>query len=69
MTESNSESTGELKIPCRSLRSKEMYYHGSETDEFSSGLFWCQKTHESFGPDGQPAAKPECCGNRACYRA
>ena len=42
------------------MRSKEMYYegHGQEDDEFSSGVFWCGKTQENFGPDGQPVPDP-----------
>ena len=30
-------------------------YHGSDEDD---GIFWCCKTQESFGPDGQPPPKP-----------
>jgi len=54
--------------PCRNLRSKEMYYaYGEADDEFSSGCFWCAKTQEGFGPDGEPAGKAECCNGRQCY--
>ena len=51
------------------MRSKEMYYQGQgqEDDEFSSGVFWCGKTQENFGPDGQPVSKAECCAGRGCY--
>jgi len=55
---------------CRNLRSKEMYYQSpgqEEEDEFSSGIYWCSKTQEAFGPDGQPVAKSRCCAGRACY--
>ena len=57
------------QIRCRNLRSKEMYYEspGQEEDEFASGVYWCGKTQENFGPDGQPASKSECCAGRACY--
>jgi len=46
-----------------------MYYQspGQDEDEFSSGAYWCMKTQESFGPDGQPAGKIDCCAARACY--
>lgn len=59
----------QYRRPCRSLRSKEMYYQspGEEDDEFASGVFWCGKTQEGFGPDGQPASKSECCNGRGCY--
>ena len=66
----NTEETAvKIRIPCQHLRNKEMYYQepGQEDDQFSSGLFWCGKTHEGFGPDGQPASKNECCMGRSCY--
>jgi hypothetical protein len=51
------------EIPCLNLRSKGMY-HGSDEDD---GMFWCCNTQESFGPDGAPTGKTECCKGRACY--
>jgi hypothetical protein len=61
--------TTKLQIPCRNLRSKEMYYQspGQLEDEFSGGVYWCEKTCENFGPDGQPVTKSECCAGRSCY--
>jgi len=58
-----------FKSPCRHLRSKEMYYqsYGTPEDEFSSGVYWCTKTQENFGPDGQSCGQEECCGERPCY--
>ena len=58
-----------LRSPCRNLRCKEMYYEnpGREEDEFSSGAYWCLKTNEAFGPDGQPAEKKDCCAERSCF--
>ena len=58
-----------LRHPCKHLRSKEMFYQNAseETDEFSSGVFWCLKTHEGFGPDGQTVGKSECCQGRSCF--
>ena len=45
-----------------------MYYaYGEAEDECSSGCYWCGKTQESFGPDGEPAGKAECCNGRQCY--
>lgn len=54
---------------CRNLRSKEMFHQEPATSEdaFSSGIYWCAKTQESFGPDGQCAGKTECCADRPCY--
>jgi hypothetical protein len=61
--------TTKLQIFCRNLRSKEMYHqpHDQAEDEFSSGLYWCGKTCENFGPDGQSVGKSECCTGRSCY--
>jgi hypothetical protein len=46
-----------------------MYYqsYGQEDDEFSSGIFWCGRTQENFGPDGEPCGKQHCCSGRSCY--
>src|SRR5437764_4656561 len=59
----------EITVPCRHLRSKEMYYqdYGQQEDEFSSGIFWCGKTHECLGPDGENCGKGECKAGRSCY--
>ena len=59
----------EFKVPCRHLRSKEMYYQdfGAPEDPYSSGIYWCGKTQESFGPDGHSCGKDECSGQRSCY--
>ena len=63
------ETSPDLQLPCRHLRSKEMYYQsaGQEDDAFSSGVYWCIQTHEAFGPDGQPCGKKECCAGRSCH--
>lgn len=65
----NEEGFPAFQAPCRHLRSKEMFYEsgGQEDDPFSSGLFWCTKTHENFGPDGQAVGKTHCCRGRSCY--
>src|SRR6266545_5628148 len=44
-----------LHMLCRNLRSKEMFHQspGQAEDEFSSGIYWCSKTCENFGPDSQ----------------
>jgi hypothetical protein len=44
-----------------------MYYHGQVEDQFASGVYWCSKTQENFGPDGEPAGKTDCCAGRSCY--
>ena len=69
MEKNSSETTSRVKAFCRHLRSKEMYYapDAQQEDEFSSGLYWCLKTQESFGPDGEPAGRRDCCQGRACF--
>ena len=54
---------------CKCLRSKEMYYqpYGQDEDEFSSGVYWCTRTHEGFGPDGESVGKQQCQPGRSCY--
>lgn len=65
----DTKSPQKFTLPCRHLRSKEMFYQepGQEEDEFSSHTYWCLKTHEGFGPDGKPVGKTECCAGRPCY--
>lgn len=63
----NKPETPALDLPCRYLRSKEMYYEGAADDEFASGIYWCNRTSESFGPDGEPCDKKQCCANRTCF--
>jgi hypothetical protein len=59
------------QFPCQHLRSKEMYYQafGQEDDAFASGIYWCLRTHESYGPDGEPAGRKECCDGRDCFKS
>lgn len=66
---SASENSPETRPSCHNLRSKEMFHQsfGQEDDAFSSGLYWCAKTQEAFGPDGQATGKTECCKGRSCY--
>ena len=59
--------TKTTQIPCRFLRCKEMFYQGDESDEFASGAYWCLRTNEPFGPDGETCGKKQCCANRTCY--
>jgi hypothetical protein len=56
-----------LRVPCRYLRSKEMFCEAPEDDSFASGLHWCGRTQESFGPDGAPADAESCHRGRGCY--
>ena len=64
-----SENPPRLTLLCRHLRSKEMFHQppGQEDDEFSSGIYWCGKTQENFGPDGEPTGRLECAPGRPCF--
>jgi hypothetical protein len=60
----------QVLVPCKFLRSKEMFYEqpGDGADvAFASDVYWCSKTQEAFGPDGEPAEKSECQCGRSCY--
>ena len=55
--------------PCKFLRSKEMFHEDAagEEGEFASDVFWCSKSQEAFGLDGEPAGKCDCTNARKCY--
>ena len=55
--------------PCKHLRSKEMFHEDAagEEGEFASDVFWCSKSQEAFGLDGEPADKCDCTNARKCY--
>ena len=58
------------QIPCKHLRTNNMYYSDpieDEDNQSEDSIFWCLKTHEGFGPDGEPALKTECCAGRSCH--
>ena len=57
------------QIPCKHLSTNNMYYNDpvEDEDQSSNSIFWCTKTHEGFGPDGEPASKTECCTGRSCH--
>ena len=68
-TQRSAQVESSVPIPCRHLRCKEMYYQAPTDDEFASGIYWCGKTQENSGPDGQPCSKCECGPERAFYQA
>ncbi len=69
MPDESSIDSARIALPCRYIRSKEMFHseRGQEDDQFSSGIYWCGKTHEGFGPDGEAVGKTECCAGRSCH--
>jgi hypothetical protein len=47
-----------------------MYFQGSPLDpedEYSSGVYQCQKTFDAVGPDGEPVDRQECTPDRDCF--
>ena len=68
-TQSDAQVAGSNPVPCRHLRCKEMYYQGQPEDDCASGIYWCLRTQENNGPDGQSCSKCECGQERACYQS
>ena len=58
-----------LALPCRNLRCNQMYYlSAAQPDDYlDTSVFWCCRTQEAFGPDGQPIGRRECCAGRECF--
>jgi hypothetical protein len=65
--ETTTESTATTPLPCRYLRCKEMFYQAPDDDAFAGGAYWCGRTQEPFGPDGETCGKKQCCAQRTCY--
>lgn len=58
-----------INFPCKCLRSKEMFYGeaAGEDSLFAGGVYWCTRTQDALGPDGQPVERQECMESRTCY--
>ncbi|MAF09593.1 hypothetical protein CMK11_04010 [Candidatus Poribacteria bacterium] len=59
---------------CKYLRTKSMYTadeRGAEVlvEPSETGVYWCNRTGGSMGPDRDIAGPHECAGDRACYLA
>ena len=69
----NDERPVELKVCCQSIRHKLMYVDerhatpGMIDDSSSTRIFFCVKTQESLGPDGEPVSPTDCAATRSCY--
>jgi MoaA/NifB/PqqE/SkfB family radical SAM enzyme len=63
-----------LQITCANLRHKLMYVDARHTqrgvtdDSSRTRIFWCSKTQDALGPDGEPVNPVICTGSRPCYR-
>lgn len=56
---------------CAKLRSNSMHYSPDERPGklrmSEDTAYWCAKTHEPQGPDGETANPRECQSGRACF--
>jgi hypothetical protein len=56
---------------CTSLRWKGMFIDtvwDASAQQGSDHIYWCQKTQQCLGPDGQAVDKYECHDGRNCYK-
>ncbi len=62
-----------LRVCCQSIRHKLMYVDerhatpGLVDDSSDTRVFFCVKTQESLGPDGEAVSPTDCRPERACY--
>jgi hypothetical protein len=62
-----------LRITCQHLRHKLMYVdsrhavRGMTDNSSDTRVFWCAKTQECLGPDGETVSFSECSMGRGCY--
>jgi len=65
----------QLQPSCLNLRHKLMYIDERQTqpgvvdDSSDTRVFFCVKTQDTLGPDGEPAAPTQCGSERSCYCA
>jgi hypothetical protein len=63
----------QLRVACMSLRHKMMYVderhapRGMVDDSSDTRIYWCTKTQDALGPDGQPVSPSDCAQSRQCY--
>ncbi len=64
----------ELKPCCQHLRHKMMYVddrqsiRGLVDDRSDTRVYFCIKSQDALGPDGEPAHPSDCTASRSCYR-
>ena len=62
-----------LQVACANLRHKMMYIDdrqrqvGMVDDSSDTRVFWCIRTQESLGPDGENVNARRCTPERGCY--
>lgn len=63
-----------LQVACVNLRHKMMYVDerhatpGLVDDSSDTRVFFCVRTHDALGPDGEPVSVCDCSTSRACFR-
>ena len=69
----NTEKDLNLKTACQSIRHKLMYVDdrhatpGMVDDSSDTRIFFCVKTQDSLGPDGEAVSQTDCKKNRSCF--
>ncbi|MHC5005398.1 MAG: hypothetical protein ACYTJ0_20035 [Planctomycetota bacterium] len=69
----NESGTVRLQVACEHLRHKMMYVDerqstpGLVDDSSDTRVFFCVKSQESLGPDGEPVSPTDCRPDRGCY--
>lgn len=64
----------QLRPACYCIRHKLMYVderqsvRGMVDDQSDTRIFFCGKSQESLGPDGQPVSPRDCVPSRGCYK-
>lgn len=62
-----------LRVCCHNLRHKMMYVdqrqdiRGLVDDNSDTRVYFCSKTHEVLGPDGDPVTPDHCQSGRGCH--
>ena len=62
-----------LHVTCMNLRHKLMFVderhmqRGMTDNSSDTRVFWCKKTQDCLGPDGEPVSPGDCSNGRACY--
>jgi len=65
----------ELRVTCMNMRHKMMYVderhaqRGLVDDSSDTRVFWCARTQEALGPDGQATHPEDCHPGRSCHCA
>lgn len=63
----------QLRVACMNLRHKLMYVDerqstpGLVDDSSDTRVFFCTRTQDALGPDGEPVGPRACHAGRSCY--